>query len=233
MVNLVAVEQAAAAQGYLAEAQARSGSGNHPVEARRPHLFSELPDLAPDVLDQAPFVARRERIRGDEAIGQPDDAQREAAGEMDLGSRSQRHLDRTAPDVHDNRRPARRVHAVGRRQVDEPRFFGARDDAGLDSRQVGDGREKLAAVRTPRGRRWSRSRRSRRPAWRRRAGESGSACRAPRRWRLPTGVSRRARRPPGAPSPSRDPLSRTTGPAGPGPRSCGSSWCRCRSRRGA
>ena len=74
-----------------------------------------------------------ERIGLDEALGQPDDAELEAAAELDGRSGAARDLDAAAADVDDDRDVARHADAVDRGQMDEPRFFGAGDDAWPDA----------------------------------------------------------------------------------------------------
>ena len=58
----------------------------------------------------------------------------------------QRDLDAAAADVDDHRPPGADVHAVDRRLMDEPRFFGPGDDAWTDAGLALDARQELAAV---------------------------------------------------------------------------------------
>ena len=79
--------------------------------------------------DHLALVAAAERIGVDEALGQADHADLEAARELDLGCRAKRDLDAAAADVDDDGR-LRRIDAVDGGDVDQPRFLGAGDDAG-------------------------------------------------------------------------------------------------------
>ncbi len=83
--------------------------------------------------DEPALVARRERIALAEPLGQPDDAELEAAAHLDVRADAARDLDAAAADVHDDRRVARHADAVHRRQVDEPGLFGPGDDARADA----------------------------------------------------------------------------------------------------
>ena len=102
-------------------------------------------DLLADELQHLALVAAADRIRRDEALGEADDANLEAARELHLTSGAQRDLHAASTDVdHDGRR--RRVHAIDRRQVDQARFFRAGDDAGANAGLLLDGRQERAAV---------------------------------------------------------------------------------------
>ena len=65
--------------GDGAEAEDRAGRADHAIEADRRDLIAVAVDLAEDVLRELALVAARERITVDEAFGQPDDADLEAA----------------------------------------------------------------------------------------------------------------------------------------------------------
>ena len=71
----------------------------------------------------------RDRIALDEALGEPDDAELEAASEFDRGARAARDLDAAAADVDDDGDFAGDPDAVDGRQMNQPRLFGARDHA--------------------------------------------------------------------------------------------------------
>ena len=99
-----------------------------------------------DVPDQLALVARRERIALDEPFGEADDAELEAAPQLDAGAGAAGDLDAAAADVDDHRDVARHADAVDRRQVDEPGLFDARNHAGPDAGLGRDRLQELAAV---------------------------------------------------------------------------------------
>ena len=103
-------------------------------------------DLLVDVLDQPALVARRQRVGAHEPLGQADDAELEAARVAEVGRGAERDLDAAAADVDDDGRAAAHVHAVDGGQMDEPRLFGARDDADLDAGPARDLGNEIAAV---------------------------------------------------------------------------------------
>ena len=98
-----------------------------------------------DVREHLAFVAAAERVGHDEAFRQPEHAQLEAARETHVVTGAERHLDAAAADVDDDRRLGR-VDAVNGGQMNEPRFFGAGDDARPDAGLLLDGRQQVAAV---------------------------------------------------------------------------------------
>ena len=102
-------------------------------------------DLLADELGHLAFVAAGDRIGIDEPLGQADHADLEAARELDIGLAAERDLDAAAADVDDHR-GLRRVDAVDGGQVNQPRLFGAGDDAGADAGAALDGAKKRAAV---------------------------------------------------------------------------------------
>ncbi len=75
-----------------------------------------------DVLHHAPLVAVGERVAADESFGQTDDAELEAAGELNVAGRAERDLDAAAADVDDHGAAAADVDAVDGRLVDEAGF---------------------------------------------------------------------------------------------------------------
>ena len=109
-------------------------------------LVEILAELRVDVPHELALVARLERIALDEPLGQPDDAELEAAPELDVGAGAARDLDAAAADVDDDGDVARDADAVDRRQMDQPRLFGAGDDARADAGLLRDRLEELAAV---------------------------------------------------------------------------------------
>ena len=110
---------------HRAEAQDRARRADDAIEARLHDLARVLLDLAVDELHHLALVARRERIRGDEPFGEPNDAHLEAAAKPHRFGVAERDLDAAAADVDDDRRPAHHVDAVDRGEVDEPRLLGA------------------------------------------------------------------------------------------------------------
>ena len=95
---------------------------------------------------QLPLVARLERIALDEAFREPDDAQLEAAAELDARAVAARHFHAAAADVDDDRDVARNPDAVDRGRMDEAGFLGSgnhlRSNAGL----AGNRPEEVAAI---------------------------------------------------------------------------------------
>ena len=67
-------------------------------------LVEVLADLGVDVAHELALVARFERIALDEPLGQADDAELEAAAELDCRPGAARDLDAAAADVDDDRR---------------------------------------------------------------------------------------------------------------------------------
>ncbi len=146
VVNGVAVEQAAPRDDDLSKAEAGPRRGNHPRESGRLHLPGERLEFRSDVLDDLPFVALRQGVGRHVPVGEPDDAQRKAAGEVRRGGRAEGHLHRPSADVHDDGGPVGGVHAVDGGLVNEPGLLDARDDARPDPGALGDGRQELAAI---------------------------------------------------------------------------------------
>ena len=95
-----------------------------------------LADLRVDVAHEFALVARLERIGLDETLGEPDDAELEAAAQLDRRPGAARHLDAAAADVDDHRDVARHADAVDRRQMDQPGFLGPGDDPRADARSA-------------------------------------------------------------------------------------------------
>ena len=99
-----------------------------------------------DMLDQLAFVARNERIALHEPFGQTDDAELEAAAQLDIGTDAARDLDAASADIDNHGRFRRAADPIIGRQMDEPGFLGPRDDTRADSRLLRDGVKELAAV---------------------------------------------------------------------------------------
>ena len=130
---------------HRAERQDGARRADDPVVAGVDDVGQVAIDLRRDVLEHLALVAAAQRIGIDEALGEADDAELEAAGEAHLVAGAERDLDAAAADVDDHRRLGR-VDAVDRGQVDEPGFFGAGDDARADAGLPLDRGQQLAAV---------------------------------------------------------------------------------------
>ena len=133
-------------RGDDAEAEDGARRADDAIEADRGDLLAVPIDFIEHVLGEPALVALRERVALDEAFGQPDDADLEAARQLDRGAGAKRDLHAAAADVDDHRAAAADVDAVHGGLVDEPRFFGAGDDHGTDAGFALDAREELAAV---------------------------------------------------------------------------------------
>ena len=131
--------------GDGAERQDRARRADHAIEALFDDVLEVAIDLLADELRHLALVAAGDRIGIDEALGEADDADLEAARELDLASAAERDLDAAAADVDDDGR-LRRVDAVDGGEMNQPRFFGAGDDAGADAGAPLDGAQEGAAV---------------------------------------------------------------------------------------
>ena len=141
------VARAAAIGGRdRAEAENRARRADHAIESGAPDVAQVFRQLVVDMADELALVASRQRIGVDESLGQPDDAELEALGDAERGARAVGDLDAAAADVDDHRRCACNIDAVDRRQVNQPRFFGAGNDLRLDAGFALDRGEKFAAV---------------------------------------------------------------------------------------
>lgn len=98
------------------------------------------------MLDELALVPRRERIAVDEPLGEANDAELEAPGELGVRAGAARHLDAAAADVNDDSQVARGADAVQRRTMDEPCLFRSRDHPGADAGLARDGLQEFAAV---------------------------------------------------------------------------------------
>ena len=116
----------AAVAATTPEAEDRAGRADDAVEADGGDLLAVAVDLVEDVLYHPPLVALGQRIALDEALGEADDAELEAARELDRRGGAERDLDAAAADVDDDGAAAADVDAVDGRLVDEPRFLRAR-----------------------------------------------------------------------------------------------------------
>ena len=105
-----------------------------------------LDELAFDVPHELALVAPRQRVGVDESLGEPDDPEFEALGDAKSVARAVGDFDAAAADIHDHRRRAGNINAVDRCEMDEARFFGARDDLGLDAGFALDSGQEFAAV---------------------------------------------------------------------------------------
>ena len=133
------------------------------------------------------LAARRDRLRrrhaaGEEAVGEPDGAELEAAGGERLALLADQQLGRAAADVDEQQPAVEHRHGLQHAEVDQPGLLDARDDLDLDAglaRGPGRGTRRRWRPRAPRW--WPRP-----AAWRRscrRCGASGAGRRRPARWR--------------------------------------------------
>ena len=170
-------------------------------------------------------VAARE-----EAVGEPDGAELEAAGGERLALLADEQLGRAAADVDEEQPPVEHRHRLQHAEVDQAGLLGAGDhldvDAGL-ARGPGRGTRRRWPPRAPR---WWR----RRAAWRRscrRCAASGAGRRCRARWRRAPAPSCRRRRGRGGRPPSPGSASRSGRRRRAGRRRGGSCSCRCRAPR--
>jgi hypothetical protein len=114
-----------AAGGGRDRAEAEDGPRrpDNPLESGSRDLLQVLADFRANVTDQLTLVVRIQRVGLDEALGEPDDAQLEAAAHLEGCPSSPRHLDAAAADVDDHHDVARDAHSIDRRQVDEASFL--------------------------------------------------------------------------------------------------------------
>ena len=89
---------------------------------------------------------RAMRVAADEPLGEPDHADLEALGERRLARGAERDLDAAAADVDDHAVALREIDAVGRGDVNQPGFLGARDHPDVDAGAIADRGEEVAAV---------------------------------------------------------------------------------------
>jgi hypothetical protein len=132
--------------GDRAEAEDRARRADDAVEPGAPDATDVLADIGVDVANQLALLALRDRIRLDEALGQPDHAELEAAPALHGRTGAAGDLHAAAADIDHHQDLAGRADAVGGGHVDEARFFGSRDDARTDAGLGGDGLQELAAV---------------------------------------------------------------------------------------
>ena len=128
------------------EAQDRAGGSDHPLIATLDDLIDVRADLVVDVRDQPTLVAAGDRIGSHEPLGEPDDANLEAPGQLGVPGGAEGDLDAAAADVDDDPAPAGEIHAVGRREVDETRLFLAGDDLHRDPGLAVNRVQEVAAV---------------------------------------------------------------------------------------
>ncbi len=134
--------------GCRHQPQAEDGAGraDDAIEAAANDLVDVGAHLAIEMLDEATFVGLGERVTLGEALGQPDDADLEALAERHAFCGAQRNLDAAAADVDDDSRRRSDVDAVAGSEVDEPRFFRARDHADTNAGLPIDFGDEVAAV---------------------------------------------------------------------------------------
>ena len=129
-----------------AEAENRSGRADDAVEPGALDVAQIFRQLVVDVPDELALVAPGQRVGVDEPLGEPDDAELEASCDAKRRAGAVGDFDAAAADVDDHRRRAGNIDAVDRRQMDEPGFFGSRNDLGLDAGFALDSGQEFAAV---------------------------------------------------------------------------------------
>src|SRR5476649_259382 len=129
-----------------AEAEDRAGGADDALEPRARDLIQVLAGLGVDVPHELALIARLERIGFHEPFGEADDAELEAAAELDRGAGAARDLDAAAADIDHDGDVARHADAVHRGHVDEPGFFRARDHAWTNAGLLRDRLQEFAAV---------------------------------------------------------------------------------------
>jgi len=134
------------AGGDGAEAENRARRSDDAIEAGVHDLFEVVVELGLNVLDEFSLVARRDRVALDEPFGEPDDADLEAPAEIDGRPGAARDFDAAAADVDDDADFARHPETVGGGEMDQARFFGARQHARANAGLADDGVQKFAAV---------------------------------------------------------------------------------------
>lgn len=131
---------------HRAEAEDCARRADDALEPRARNLVQIFTDFSVDVPHQLALVARLEGVGFHEAFGEPDDAELEAAPQLDRCPRAARDLNAAAADVNHHRDVARHADAINRRQMDEPGLFGARDHAWADAGLLRDRLQEFAAV---------------------------------------------------------------------------------------
>src|SRR5262249_46662502 len=129
-----------------AEAEDRPGRPDHAIESGAHDAIEIVARFGVDALRDLAQVARGGRIAPHVALGEADDADLEALSELDRGAGPAGDFHAAAADVDDDRHLAGTVRAVRGGDVDEPRFFGARDDSRANARLACRSLEELAAV---------------------------------------------------------------------------------------
>jgi hypothetical protein len=129
-----------------AQAQDRSRRADEAIEACARNLIQVFARLMIDVPQQLSFIARAQRVGPDEFFGQANHAELEAATQLDVRSGTSRDFDAATPDVDDHHHVARRADSVDGCAVNEPRFFGARDDFWANACFLRDRMQEFAAV---------------------------------------------------------------------------------------
>jgi hypothetical protein len=99
-----------------------------------------------DVPDQPPLVLWLERIAFDKAFGESNDAQLEAAAELDRRALASRDLDAAATDVDDDGDVTRSTHAVHGSRMNVTRFLRPGNHLRSKARLIRDRLQELAAI---------------------------------------------------------------------------------------
>ncbi len=111
--------------GDRSDAEDRTGRADHAIKTGRKDLLAVTVDFAQDMLDDLPLVAFGERVASDEAFGQPDRSNLEAARKLKGARGAQRNLHTAAADVDDHGAPAAHIHAIHGGLMNETRLFGS------------------------------------------------------------------------------------------------------------
>ena len=128
------------------EAEDRPRRADDALVAACDDLVDVRPDRRFDVFHEPPLVAPGDRVAADEPLGEPDHADLEALGERRLARGAERDLDAAAADVDDHAVALPEIDAVGRGDVNQPGFLGARDHPHDDAGAIADRGEEVAAV---------------------------------------------------------------------------------------
>src|SRR5262249_18700906 len=89
-------------EGAGAETEDGGPRAVDPAESGRVELLDVFAAPVVDGARELPLVARLQRVGPDEALGEPDDAELEAASELESRASPPRHLDASAADVDDH-----------------------------------------------------------------------------------------------------------------------------------
>ncbi len=115
------------------DAEDRAGGANDAVEPSRKDLLTVTVDFGEYMVDDLPLIPFGERVAADEAFGQPNRSDLEAARQLQGAGRAQRNLHAAAADVDDHGASAADINAIHRGLMNETRLFDSRNDARTDT----------------------------------------------------------------------------------------------------